>query len=373
MQGLKFYALTGILIVTAIAAVVWHYSAYLMNPWTRDAQIRADIVQIAPRVSGPVVDLPVRDNQYVATGDILFRIDPRTFQADLDSALANYDQTLNEFEVLSKRVTAAEAGLEQAKSAITQAESEVLAAGSRLKQVGDDLRRNTALLLKQDVSQSAYEQLQRDYEVDLAAKQQTEAALAGARSAYRQAEAQLAEALADRGSLGQNNERIRAAAAAVKNAQLNMEFTTVRASRDGYVTNLNLRVGSQAVANQPQLALIDRDSFWIEAYFRETMIDGIDPGDHALITLMSYSGQPFHGTVESIGWGISTQDGSPGVSLLPNVSPTFQWIRLAQRIPVRIRASELPDRIVMRVGQTASVMIQKGAVEDTPGTPQALQ
>jgi multidrug resistance efflux pump len=126
------------------------------------------------------------------------------------------------------------------------------------------------------------------------------------------------------------------------------------------VTNLNLRLGSQAVANQPALALVDENSFWVYAFFRENYIDGIGPGDHAIVTLMSYPDRPLEGRVDSLGWGIYQQDGSPAQNLLPNVSPTFEWIRLAQRVPVRVHLLDVPGDIALRVGTTASVLVKKG-------------
>ena len=126
------------------------------------------------------------------------------------------------------------------------------------------------------------------------------------------------------------------------------------------MTNLNLRLGSQAVANQPVLALIDANSFWVHGFFRENNIEGIQPGDHAIVTLMSYPDRPLEGRVDSLGWGIFQEDGSTGQNLLPSVNPTFQWIRLAQRVPVRVHLLEVPEDIALRVGTTASVLVMKG-------------
>ena len=108
--------------------------------------------------------------------------------------------------------------------------------------------------------------------------------------------------------------------------------TRVTAPVDGYITNLNLRLGSQAVANQPALALVDTSSYWVHGYFKETSIENIRSGDKAIVTLMTYPDDPLKGHVDSIGWGIAQQDGSTGFELLPTISPTFEWIRLAQRV-----------------------------------------
>ena len=150
------------------------------------------------------------------------------------------------------------------------------------------------------------------------------------------------------------------------------------ASVDGYVTNLNLRLGSQAVANQPALALVDTASFWVHGYFRETMIADVNPGDRAIVTLMTYPDKPLEGRVDSLGWGIAQEDGSTGSDLLPNISPTFEWIRLAQRVPVRIHLDRVPEEVKLRVGTTASVLVMTGTGDGKSegkavAVPRALQ
>lgn len=149
------------------------------------------------------------------------------------------------------------------------------------------------------------------------------------------------------------------AKANVEEARLNLDFTQVHAPTDGYITNFNLRVGSQVVANTPVVALIDENSFWIEGYFKETDLVGVDPQDSAYVTLMTHDDIVLEGKVKSIGYGIAKQDGSTGNDLLPNVNPNFQWIRLAQRIPVKIQLEQVPDTLQLRVGITASVKIIK--------------
>jgi multidrug resistance efflux pump len=146
------------------------------------------------------------------------------------------------------------------------------------------------------------------------------------------------------------------------------------------VTNLNLRLGSQAVANQPALALVDVKSFWIDGFFRENYIEDIREGDRAIVTLMTYPDKPLEGRVDSLGWGIAQQDGSAGPDLLPTISPTFEWIRLAQRVPVRINIDldKLPESVKLRVGTTASVLVMTGTAGDTDtqkavAAPKALQ
>lgn len=147
--------------------------------------------------------------------------------------------------------------------------------------------------------------------------------------------------------------------AAVEEAQLNLKFTKVYAPTDGYITNFQLREGSQVTANTPVVALIDEHSFWVEGFFKETDLQGVKVGNQGLVTLLSKSDHLFEGEITSIGYGISMQDGSTGNGLLPIVNPNFEWIRLAQRIPVKIKLTEVPDDIQLRIGMTASVKIIK--------------
>lgn len=149
------------------------------------------------------------------------------------------------------------------------------------------------------------------------------------------------------------------AKANIEEANLNLQYTKVYAPTSGYITNFNLREGSQVVTNTPVVALIDEDSFWIEGYFKETDLIGVSPENVAYVTLLMDSDHVMQGRVTSIGYGIAKQDGSTGNNLLPNVSPTFQWIRLAQRIPVKIELDDIPDQLQLRVGMTASIKIIK--------------
>ncbi|HJA08036.1 MAG TPA: HlyD family secretion protein [Candidatus Mailhella merdigallinarum] len=276
----------------AVAAVaVWlgcdAYRRHLSAPWTRDGQVQADVVLVAPRVSGPVLHVAVVDNQAVKAGDLLFTLDPSTYQAALREA---------------------EAALDVARAR----EAEQAAVTDRL---------------------NALERIERQA-VTAENRQKAQAALAGARAARQQAEAE------------------------VETARLRLGFTEVRASVDGYVTNVSLQPGAQAVADTPLFALIDAASFRVTGFFRETLIRRIAVGSRAEVTLMAYPDRPLSGVVESLDWGISRSNGTPGEDLLPDVQPTFDWIRLAQRVPVNIRLSDVPDDVILRVGLTASVQVR---------------
>lgn len=143
----------------------------------------------------------------------------------------------------------------------------------------------------------------------------------------------------------------------LRGAKLNLSYTRVHASVEGYVSNVDFQIGTQAVANNPILALVDSNSFWVFGYFRESQIGKFNIGDPARVTLMAYPEQPLQGTVESLGWGIAPADGNTGTNLLPSIKPVFQWIRLAQRIPVRIKLEKVPQEVELRFGLTASVMV----------------
>jgi multidrug resistance efflux pump len=374
----KKYLATGAVVLIAIVAVLLKYWSYVTNPWTRDGQVRANVVQIAPRVSGPIVELPIRDNQLVKAGDLLFQIDRRTFEAELAQARAELDNTLNTYEAESQQVIAAEAAVQASRYAVSQAAASVKSAESDLAMNRADFERQKEMLPRRATSQKAYQQAEAAFRVSEQQRRTAIAALRQAEANLSGSEANLAEAKANLGALGDDNPEIRAAQAAVRQAELNLEFTSVRAPLDGYVTNLLLRVGSQVVANQPQLALIDLNSFWIDGFFRENRLANIQPGDHAVVTLMSYPDMPLKGRVESLNWGIAQQDGSTGFQLLPSISPTFEWIRLAQRVPVRVRITDVPEGVALRVGTTCSVLVQTGTADEkspdaAPPAPRVLQ
>ncbi len=305
MKNAIKFLLTTLVVCAAVVVVLFKYWDYVTNPWTRDGQVRAQVIQVSPRISGPIVKLPIVDNQAVKAGDLLFTIDPRTYQSSVDDA----------------------------KAALQQAQVNV--------EEQQDLYDRAVKIRKRDKGAMSQQEVIKKKNSLLAAQQ-----------AQTSTEAQLDD------------------------AQLNLGFTEVKAAVDGFVTNLNLRIGSQAVANQPALALVDTDSFWIHGYFRETLVGDIDIGAPAVVTLMSYPDTPLTGKVDSLGWGIAQDDGSTGYNLLPSINATFEWIRLAQRVPVRIHLDEIPGHIKLRVGTTASVLVMSdsdGNAAAVPPAPTPLQ
>jgi len=314
----------------------------------------------------------------VKAGDLLFAIDPRTFKASLDQARAQLDETGDNYQVLVQQVEAAKATVDVSRAAITQARSSIKAMDSTIEKNEAEYDRQKELLPRKATSQKAVDRAKANYEISIEQRKTAVAALAQSKASLLESEAELAEAKANLGAAGDANASIRAARAAVRQAELNLEFTQVRAPVDGYVTNLNLRLGSQAVTNQPALALVDVNSFWVDGFFKETSIGKIREGDKAVMTLMTYPDTPLEGYVDSLGWGIAQQDGSTGFELLPNISPTFEWIRLAQRVPVRIHLTNVPDEVELRVGTTCSVLVKTGTSDSEKekpavAAPRALQ
>ncbi|KAI3605926.1 Tetrapartite efflux system, membrane fusion component FusE-like (plasmid) [Cupriavidus necator H850] len=273
------------LVVAAVAVVViWHlWDYYTVAPWTRDGHVRADVVQVAPDVSGLVTKVLVRDNQNVKRGEVLIEIDRDRFELALEQALAN---------VASLRATLAQARREAARN---HALSEVVA-----KEV---------------------------VEAGQARVEQGEAALA-------QAEA------------------------AVKLARLNLDRTRVVSPVDGFLNDRLPRLGDYVTAGKPVLSMVDANSFYVEGYFEETKLHGIQIGNPVDISIMGES-QVLHGHVQSISAGIEDRDRSVGSTLLPNVNPTFNWVRLAQRVPVRIMLDEVPAGVRLVSGRTATVAVRE--------------
>jgi multidrug resistance efflux pump len=271
------------LVVVAAAAAVGYglWSRYMLEPWTRDGRVRADIVTVAPDVSGLVISVDVQDNAVVKKGDLLFRIDPDRFAYARDKADA--------------AVAAARAAVDQTR-----------------------------------LDEARYDQL-----TGVTSEQKIEEA----RSARLKAEADFRSAVAARGV-----------------AQLDLDRAQIRAPVNGVVANLSLRPGDYISAGKGALALIDTDSLRVEGYFEETKLPRIAIGAPARITFPGQS-VTIRGHVESIAGGIEDRERTDGAGSLANVNPTFTWVRLAQRIPVRIAIDSVPDGVRLIAGQTATVAI----------------
>ncbi len=273
-------AITMTLVVAALflGRLLWVH--YMDSPWTRDGRVRADVVDIAPDIAGLVVQVAVRDNQYVHKGDLLFSIDPEHYRNALDAAQALVDERRSALDM----------------------------------KMGDAARRSAV----------------DDSVVSREDRQDALLAAASARARYLEA-----RALRDQ-------------------ARLNLDRTQVRSPVDGWVSNLLVRPGDFAHVGTAELAVIDQHSFWVYGYFEENKIALVSVGDPAEVRLLG-SGKTVHGHVESIAHGISDRDNPADAHLLANVNPSFNWVRLAQRVPVRIRLDAIPAALV--AGMTCTVVI----------------
>jgi RND family efflux transporter MFP subunit len=262
-----------------IGRVLWVH--YMDEPWTRDGRVRADVVNVAPDVSGAVVAMPVKDNQFVRKGDLVMEIDPSHYEIAVQQAQATVDERKTELQMRR-----------------------------------DDAARRA------------------DMDSEVVSKENRDNAAHAAAGAVAQLE------------------QARAALAAAK---LNLQRTRVVAPVDGYITNLNTYRGDYAVAGSARLAIVDSDSFWVYGYFEETKLPHVQVGDKASIVLMS--GGMLQGHVESISRGIYDRDNPESRELLADVNPTFNWVRLAQRVPVRIHIDTVPANVLLSAGTTCTVTL----------------
>lgn len=263
-----------------IGRVLWVH--YMDQPWTRDGRVRADVINVAPDVSGAVVTMPVADNQLVHKGDLLMEIDPSHY-----------------------------------KIAVEQAQATVAARQADLRMRRDDAARRA------------------DLDNEVVSKESRDNA---SQAAYGAAA------------------NLQQAQAALDAAELNLARTKVFAPVDGYVTNLNVHRGDYATTGAAKLAIVDSHSFWVYGYFEETKLPRVRIGDQAEMRLMS--GGVLKGHVQSISRGIYDRDNPQSRELLADVNPTFNWVRLAQRVPVRIHIDEMPEDVVLAAGTTCTVVVQ---------------
>ncbi|MEL7937044.1 HlyD family secretion protein [Pseudomonas delhiensis] len=304
-----------VLLAVVLGSYAWSY--YTRAPWTRDARVRADVVSLAADVSGRIVELRVQDNQHVNKGDLLLRIDPERY------ALA---------------VQHAERAVAVARAALGQSRASIAANQALLRQRQSEEYRRRALKARSAISAEEWE------------KANTDVSVAQAQLVREQANLGLAEA------------QVHLAETALQQARVDLERTRVYAPVNGYVTNLLTRAGDFASAGAPLLALVDSDSFYVGGYFEETKLPRIHEGDRVRIELMS--GERFEGRVQSIAFAITDRENAPGNRLLANINPSYTWVKLAQRIPVRIAVDPAyAGRDRLRAGTTATVTVVEGSTQ----------
>ncbi len=328
--------LSGVVAIAGVLVLLYlrHAERY---PGTDDAYVDADVVQMVAQVAGPVVRLPIVDNQQVRASDVLFEIDPRPFQIAVDKAVAALETTGQNVSALADQVESAEARVSKARASLQLAE----------------------------VQWRRIEPLAKIGAVPFQDRDKAQASLDGARSNLADAKAQRTKAQHQLGEAGEGNAELRSALAALEEAQLQLSYARVVAPVNGYVTDLTLSPGSYADVGSPMLAIVNTDSWRVTAYMKETQLRFIRAGQPARVHLPAYPDIVFEGSVQGIGWGIEQQDGAGarGADGVPSVSPTVDWVRMAQRFPVRITlASPHPGR-PLRKGMRASVRIDASAAD----------
>jgi membrane fusion protein, multidrug efflux system len=315
-----------ILFAVIVAAILgWRYwrNAELYAS-TDNAYINADKVEIASQVQGPVQKVYVSENQPVKAGDPLFDIDPQPYRLALEKTEAQLRLAGQSVSQESAAVTAAEAQVAQRRAELTNAE--------------DNYRRTRRLMTQGFLSKQGGES---------AATQVSTAA-----AALRAAQANLEQARSALGTIGNDNASMRAAQAAVAQARLDLQNTHVVAPADGVVTNISLRPGNIVQPGAPQFVIISNRGFWIDANFKETELKRIRTGEKVTIDVDMYPDRSFHGIVESVSGGSGT-----AFSLLPPQNATGNWVKVTQRVPVRVRVIDPDPRYPLRVGTTATVKV----------------
>jgi multidrug resistance efflux pump len=332
-------------LITLVAVVLagmlgWSmWGVYMEAPWTRDATVRAYVVRMAPEVAGRIVELHVVDNKYVRKGDLLLVIDPTNYriavsqsEAAVQQAQANVENIDAQMNVQQAQINASQAQLRLGRAALVFAQQQA----DRYQKLAKDgwgtvqnAQQFTSQLHQQEASaQSAQENLNQ---------------------ALRQVETLKAQRLSAEAGLAQAKTQL-------DQAEVNLERTRILAPVDGYVTNLLAQLGDYVNVGLSTISLVDADSFWVDGYFEETTLAPIRVGDSAQIKLMGHS-QIVRGHVDSIARAINVANAQPNSQGVATVNPIFTWVRLAQRIPVRIHIDEVPANVVLSAGMTATVEI----------------
>ncbi len=351
---------TVILVLVAVAVAYFVYQRWIDRPWTRDGQVRADIVKIAPRVSGYIVEVAVKDNQFVREGELLFRIDPSFYQLAVDTAQVQLERAREDVTALGATVKAAAAMILQSEAGVVAAHAMIKQQQAALANARAESKRATRLAgdkagSVENAQKKAAKVLESQAAVDSA-----RASLSQAEAALTSSKADLDQAKATLGEPGDANVRIREAMIQLEEARLKLSWTSINAPVDGFITNLDVNEGAFGVSGTPIAAFVDSSSFRVDGYFQETKLKHIKPGDRAIIILMSHPDIELKGVVDSIGYAVNPPNiaDTEGVAyLVPQVEPTFDWVRLPQRVPVRIRLEEVPKDIQLVSGMTASVAI----------------
>ena len=387
------WLLLGCIVLLAAIVVLIAVRRAVVNPRTDDAEVLANFIGMAPQVDGPIMQLPIRDNQYVKAGDLLFVIDERPYRYALERALsqqaalegqiedrrrsinaqisgvhvaqANIASSTSNRDALSATISEAQANVADARAALRRAEAD-------RKYAADNLHRLEPLLGQQFVTVDQVDQARTLLETRTRAVQQAEAQVAlseahveTTRSHYKQSGADVEQSEAQRDQAAnavatlapltnQREER----AAEIRTARYNLDNCRVYAPFDGYITNLTTSVGEYVHTGSQVFTMIDARVWWVVANFRETQLKHVALGSPADLFLMSRETFPLRGVVESIGHGVTPDPSVAGVISpgLPAIERSLSWVHLAARYPVRIRI-ESPPSSLLRIGETAVAVV----------------
>jgi len=333
----RLISIAVIVLAAAIALYALHESN--IHPTTTDSSIDADVVHVGAAVGGRIIELPVSENARVTAGDLLFQIDPLPYQQAVEQAAGDLDIAEAELEtrgrVLSTQRSDATIAADQTKNARQNHE---LAMRS--------LERISPLASKGYVPKQQLDDaqvLEKDTATKLRQAQEQEAA------AYRAIDTEAAA-----------EATVRARKAALAIAQRALDDTTVRASHNGLVVGLRVSTGEMVTPSQSLFTLINTDEWFANANFRETDLSAIAVGDCATVFSLIDRKVPIKGVVQGIGWGVTGQDIINIPRSVPYVERSMNWVRVAQRFPVRIRIENPPQQL-MRLGASAVVEIKHGA------------
>ena len=324
------------LIVLAICGVLitWYLVADRHTPYTSQARVHALVVPIASQVSATVTEVFVSNNQYVKEGDELFRVDPDRFQFAVETAEANLQSARQATGASAANIVAAEASLGSAIANRLRSEQDVV----RMRGIKEE-----------DPGAISVRRLQAAEATYSISVQQVAAARAS-----------LEKARQDFGEEGEQNVRILQAKAALSQARLDLQRTTIRAPTDGLVTDVRVDRGNFASTGAPQMTFLAIHNIWVQADFTENNLGNIEPGTEVEISFDALPGKVFKGRIRSIGFGVAIDTAALGA--LPTIDNNRQWLRDAQRFPVVVDVDDLESGKIsgVRVGSQASVMVYAG-------------
>jgi membrane fusion protein (multidrug efflux system) len=298
------------------------------HPATENAYLQANYMWISPQVDGQISEIYVVENQLVEEGDLLFAIDPRSFDAELKAAQANLVLVHQDIEAGKARVTAAKAVVTAQMAAVEAA-----------KQKSD----RTKPLVGEDV-------------VTELKGIELEQALAEEQAKLKQVQANVVVAEREYGTPETIKAQIEKAESALAIAQLNRDWTVIRAPAKGYVTSFALRKGDVVQSADALFPFVEINQWWIQANFKETSIDRIKSGQPVTVKIDMYGGREFTGAVESLG-----SSSAASFSLLPAQNTTGNWVKVTQRVPVRITLQDFNEEYPYRFGASASVEVNTDA------------